>query len=835
MAQANNDVTVNNSELHRKGVFNNDSTVGKSTESVRNVKDRTEHSQEDTGVHRRGTSNEGDAGNKSNTATRESKSDRERVAQRATRSQDRSNGGTRVADAVPISSDATHARVDAEISGSFPSLNPVYRAVLRNVIGKGFGTETFKKAADGAWFKTRDALYSNRNGIRVNLTQNVHTMLESIREKYSTEEFKAFLDGKEKQFESQADKQAKNFGLHSAEILGKAVETMRQCAAIGRGTGLGGILAYLIQFSIEGKRTCGFDGMRKEGKLSFIRKPFVKAWVSPAAVEVMWGTNDYMTTSRFTSYDGIKGPYMIASDFSVNNILSAVVFAAANGFGYGLDVKHYSSDALGGVSIVAKARPGGANGIVLDILDEEKIEREDYLTSLRNALILEEASGKKNKKTVDELKQDIDKAEKRFKKWLDLRNSDMLKVEEALRIFNSGVLQAREKDEYERVRQQAEKCYRAFAHVLRGTGMDFDAWVRTWMTSSAGVTFRKVAESQKSRTDSNIHIKPDSVREVLSSQQGWLQHFQSPFKASPGCVDHKFSQPCPIMLWAVMHEYVERGYQVDIKTMIGDDFLDTVNAGCNLFSMVHDRACALKGFDYAHTMMGFSPTARRDSIVFQTLRSIFDRASRGIAAMFSDIGCEIVWAKDGDYSERAPTVLGNVNSIPWVVSTMPQRVPVFAWEHFFSFPYKDSEPIVGSTPVLLDYDNADESKLYLHLGQNHAYNVNEGVIRSDWVSATKIAVGEVLRDLSCPMVPNFFSTYLADKSDLATVGTTPWLSVFQASKDRNMFKELVVDYHDREVESITKVINPRSLRVDTKYTIIANVDQSAVGRIDELF
>jgi hypothetical protein len=84
-------------------------------------------------------------------------------------------------------------------------------------------------------------------------------------------------------------------------------------------------------------------------------------------------------------------------------------------------------------------------------------------------------------------------------------------------------------------------------------------------------------------------------------------------------------------------------------------------------------------------------------------------------------------------------------------------------------------------------------------------------------------------------VGNYVTDKLKDSEDLMTRGTIPWKSIVRSSTARTPYKQLSDDYHPKELKTAVQIFNPKSIKLDSKYTIIGSVDQSSVKRMDELF
>jgi len=250
-------------------------------------------------------------------------------------------------------------------------------------------------------------------------------------------------------------------------------------------------------------------------------------------------------------------------------------------------------------------------------------------------------------------------------------------------------------ENYKEVNRQAEKCCRAFQHICRGTGAVYDGFMRLAINSYSHVRFHTQAMSVDDRVQVYASCSEIEDRRTIDFSDA-NKTYMSPFKASKVEISHNFSQPNPIMIWALKHKYLEIGNPPEVRQLMTGDIHRIWQSLCNLLSMVYDRKCALKGFDFAHTLLGFSPVTDRKNVVSDTMYSLFDRMRMGFAQSFIDLGYEMIW-----HGETI-TPLTRMGAAPWAVMVMPQRIPVCAWKHFFSNEYMERELSVKSTPTILD-------------------------------------------------------------------------------------------------------------------------------------
>jgi hypothetical protein len=712
-------------------------------------------------------------------------------------------------------------QADSHVRRLFPDLSPEYVDIMSKSIGLAFDRRTFERSAESTYFHARSPQYSTKNGEKLLIKQTISELLEQLREKFSTAEFKAFLDGKKHSFNTAEDKRTKNYGLHSAEMLGKAIETMRQCAATGRGTGFGGIYSRLLMFTFPLNKGIGVKDVKSKGKLTFHRQPFVKAWTASVAVDVIWGTNDYMTTSKFFSYDGIDGPWMLGASVKKSNVICALLYAMAYGFGQGLNINQYSCDALVGSSFFLDYKKDADRVQITysnDDYDKARVAVEE-LRKLINSNAAE--NNAKNRDRLSKLEEMVNKLA-----------SDYNTAKEAGEEVEAWINHAKGADEpakkYVELTRQAEKCCRAFQHICRGTGAVYDGFLRLAMTSYAEVILSKQSRSEADRDDVYEKTVEQSDLRDIDWNDPKRPHM-SPFKASKTEIEHRFSQPNPIMVWALKHKYLEIGDPPEVRQLMAGDIPKIWLSLCNLISIVYDRKCALKGFDFAHTLLGFSPAPRRDNIVSDTMYSLFDRVRLGFAKVFKDFGYEMLW------TGSTITRLKSIDKVPWRSMTMPQRVPVCIWDNFFTSGYNTEELSITSTPSILDVTGADFEKHYVKYDNEKPYYVASGTIRDEWIDKTILEIDVRLYDMGTATVGNYVTKKMKDSQDLMTRGTIPWKSIVRSSTARTPYKQLSEDYHPKELKTAVQIFNPKSIKLDSKYTIIESVDQSSVKRMDELF
>lgn len=91
---------------------------------------------------------------------------------------------------------AENVQADSHVRRLFPSLSPEYVDVMSKSIGLAFDRRTFERSANSTYFHARSPQYSTKNGEKLLIKQTISELLEQLREKFSTAEFKAFLDGK---------------------------------------------------------------------------------------------------------------------------------------------------------------------------------------------------------------------------------------------------------------------------------------------------------------------------------------------------------------------------------------------------------------------------------------------------------------------------------------------------------------------------------------------------------------------------------------------------------------------------------------------------------------